>query len=76
MLNKEGLKRDTILSIEHFGDIDKAKEYILDEFKNEYTTEEINSVFDEIQIGEYLKKGSNPRGGMGGKSNEIGCNGL
>jgi ABC-type Zn uptake system ZnuABC Zn-binding protein ZnuA len=47
--NIEGLKRDILCSIEHFQDIEKAKEYILQEFAREYTKEEIEKVFEEVK---------------------------
>jgi hypothetical protein len=46
--NKEGLSRDIYLAIEHFGDIQEARQYIIEEFKNEYTEAELNATFDEV----------------------------
>ena len=39
--NIEGLKRDILCAYEHFKDTDKAKEYIRQEYINDYTEEEI-----------------------------------
>lgn len=48
MLNREGLERDCTLAIEHFADIDKAREYINEEFATDYTASELEEVFDEV----------------------------
>jgi len=48
IINREGLARDIYLAIEHFQNIEKAREYIMEEFKNEYTEAELNATFDEV----------------------------
>lgn len=47
MINKEGFIRDILCSLEHFDDKDKAREYIAEEFKSDYSIEEIAEAFDE-----------------------------
>lgn len=48
MKNKEGLKRDIILALEHFKSRQKTKEYIITELAGQYSEEEINQIFNEI----------------------------
>jgi hypothetical protein len=47
MINKEGFFRDCFLSLEYYQDKDKAKEYIFNEFKSDYTIEEMEIGFTE-----------------------------
>lgn len=48
--NIQGLRRDILCAYEHFNDITKTKEYIMEELRNDYTDEKITEGLKIISI--------------------------